>query len=276
MSPRIVIIGLALAVIALPSIRGSRADEPKKSGELSVSDLYLEVSALRTLYYLKATPEQAQVLLKLAPETAGKAKKSKTLKVSAEYRQLLTDLRDALADDDEERVESLEDQLEELTMTENPELDDHVKITEAARKRVPEVLRLFRSHQVATYIGGHVDEIADPEEKLLDALDKVSGWQLVEWKQKRDELGDEIAMLVCGLDKKKANKARDDTIELLARARMLKSDELTAQRSELEREAKRITSQVGPTDVLRNVVEIALAEMLSNPQVEPALRARTK
>ena len=65
MSLRISSIGFVLAVLVVAPKSGAPADDPKKPGELSASDLHLEVSVLRTLYYLKTTPEQAEALLRV-------------------------------------------------------------------------------------------------------------------------------------------------------------------------------------------------------------------
>jgi hypothetical protein len=275
MVPRILAAVLALAVSG-PSNPLTIADEPKKDDPRAVSDLVLEISALRTLYYLKTTPEQARALLELAKETAGKAHERKAPKISKEYGQLLADLRDALADDDEETVESLEDQLEELTITETPELDDDVPITDAARKRAPQVLQQYKVNQLATFIGAHAEETVDPLEALISGLEHVRDLGLVEWKETRDELSEKLSVLVAGVDQKKAEKVREDTIEVLARARTLKADEFTAQKEKLEGEARRIVGKVDPMEVLRHKVEHALAQMLSNPRVEAALKARAK
>src|SRR5262249_47044500 len=162
----------------------------------------------------KATPEQALTIRKLAKETAGAKKNRKPPKLSADYRRLLAEVREALADDDQERVESLEDQLEELTITESPEIDDAVELTDAARWHAPEVLRKFRASQVAGFIALHADQIVDPLEQLQEALARVRGWQLAEWQEKRDALGDEIGMLLGGVDRTRFNKMREAVIDL--------------------------------------------------------------
>jgi hypothetical protein len=266
---------MALAVFT-PSGTLLRADEPDKEALRGASDLVLEVSALRTLYYLKTTPEQARALLDVAKETAGKPQDRKPPKISKEYHQLLTDLREALAEDDEETVESLEEKLEESTITEAPELDDEVTLTESARRHAPEVLRKYKANQLATIIGAFAEETVDPLDALLAGIERVRGLGLVEWKETRDELGEQISILVAGVDQKRAEKVREDAIELLARARTLKEEEFTAQKEKLEGEARRIVGKVGPMDVLRHKVEYALARMLSNPRAEAALKARAK
>src|SRR5262249_51613702 len=154
------------------------------------AELNHEVAALRILYYLKTTPEQARAIQKFAKETASPAKPRKA-KASANYRQLLADLRDALGEDEEERVTELEDKLDKLSRKEKPEFEEEVEITAAARKRAPEVLRLLKPSQVASYVGSYADDIGDPRDELLDALGVVRTWKLEEWKEQRDTLGKE-------------------------------------------------------------------------------------
>src|ERR1700730_18357323 len=118
-------IAIAIVLVVFPF---PRAEEPTKDGKATPSDLALEIDVLRTLYYLKATPEQSEAILKLAKGAAAPDKKRKKSKLSAEYRRLMEEVREALAEDDEERVETLEDQLEERTIMETPEIDDSVEI----------------------------------------------------------------------------------------------------------------------------------------------------
>jgi hypothetical protein len=251
-------------------------EEPSKGGKVTPSELALEINALRTLYYLKTTPEQAESLLKLSKHTAAQAGKRKKSKLTADYRRLMEEVRDALVDDDEERVESLEDRLEEKTIRETPEIDDSVDVTDAARTHVPKVMKLFRPNQAAMFLGMYAEQIPDPRERLLDALSRVRGWDLADWQDKRDGLGDEIAQLTVGADKAKYVKTRDAVIDLLARARTMKDEDYPTKRGELEQAAEKILGRTGPTEVLRNFLENELARMLSNPRLEAALTARIK
>src|SRR5262249_42948003 len=109
-----------------------------------------------------------------------------------------------------------------------------------------------------------------------ESLAKVRGWRLAEWQENRDALSQEIGLLVGGVDRAKVDKVREAVVELLAKTRTMKESDYEAKRAELEREAERLVSKIGPTDVLRHFVEHALAEMLSNPRLSAALEARMK
>jgi hypothetical protein len=264
---------LALATVMAAFVR---ADDPKKAGKPSASDLSLEVAALRTLHYLKATPAQVQALQKLSRDAA-REKKKRESKASAEYVQALADLRDALVeDDDDDQIDNLEEQLEQLTRKEKPELDHAIETTPTARKRAAEALRLFRATQVASFIAAYADEVSDPLETLLDALVQVRKLPLEEWKEKRDDWADTISQLVAGADAAKSTKSREEILALLGKARSLDAKEVETKQPELERQARAIVGDLGPTDVLRNIMENTLAELLSNPRLGPVLEAKLK
>src|SRR5262249_17896955 len=144
---------LAVALAGLSLSWHAAADEPKATKGQSVSELALEVNALRALHHLKAKPEQLKALQKLAPDTAQKPRQ-RTGKASKDYIEMLTDLRAALIDgSDEDRIDELEEKIDELHETEKPDLDDDVEVTAAARKHAVAVLSRFKPSQVANYIG---------------------------------------------------------------------------------------------------------------------------
>jgi hypothetical protein len=250
------------------------ADKSKKAAELSTSDLALEVAALRTLYYLKATPAQLDALGRLAKETMSQPRDRKG-KAGAEYRRVLAELREALAEQDDERIDTLDDQLDELSRSEAPDLDEEVTITSAARKHAPQLLRKLKATQVASFLGLYADTIADPEDQLVDIVDKVRDLKPAEWKEKRDSFADEIAGLVAGVEEGKTSKLREEIISLLDRIRGMKAEEFESRRAELEQTARQLTANAGPTEVLRNVMERTLASLLSNPRLTEALKARS-
>jgi hypothetical protein len=255
---------------AAPAKEGKAA----KPAAPSAHDVYLEVQALLTLHYLKLTPEQMQALRKVARKTAGPARPRDKATVSDEYREVLTDLRNALVDaNDDQRIEELEDKLDELDGREKPGLDD-VEVTAAARKRVPEVLRQLKLAQLVAYLAYVDEEVIDPLDRLLDALGSVRGLKPAEWKEKRDEVAEEVAWLVAGVDAEGADRVTDQVVALLSKARDLGDAEFKARRADLEKEARKIRGDMPPGRVLQHVVERALAEMLSNPRLGAALEAR--
>ena len=150
-------------------------------------------------------------------------------------------------------------------------------MADAAQKRAPEALRLLCAKQAAQDIAAVADDITDPTELLLDALEQVRQLQEQDKvKGYRDQVGEEVGRLVGGLDPAKAGKIADQVVQLLIAVCSLREDEFKAQRAELDQKARALIGDVGPTDVIRNFLEHSLAELLSNPRLVAAINARLK
>jgi protein-tyrosine-phosphatase len=237
--------------------------------------LNLEVAALETLGQFKLTRSQLERLAKLAPATAHKAPPSRPTKVSAEYQKTLKDLRQALLGEDEERIADLTLTLDELREKEDPDFTE-VEITDAARRHTAEVLRSLSAGQVVGFLADFAEEFPDPYEKLTDAFEDVRKLPDEEWAELRDEVAGQVGWLAAGLDSATEGKVRERVKDLLNRVHRLKEEEYTAKQAELEKAAKNILSNVGPTEVIRHFTERSLAELLSNPRLSVALEARLK
>jgi len=244
-----------------------------KAAEPCASYLSLDIQVMRAVASFKLSPDQEKHLCKLAKETAEPARERKS-KVSREYLDLLTDLRNALSAGDNDRADELQEKLDELAEAEKPELDQGYEITEAARKHAPALFKLLKAPQVAFYIAQITEDVEDPADKLVEALDKVRGLKLREWKDQRDELAQGISVLLTGVDSKENERYQDKIIALLSKARGMKDEEFKTQRPELEKAARELTDVAGATDVLRHKIEVALAELLSNPRLAAALQLR--
>jgi hypothetical protein len=263
-------------IAGLSLVASSRADEPAKQGTLSLSELSQEVTALQTLRTLKLTRPQLEKLQKLADGTSVKGPVPQGAKASDDFRETLEELHELLlAGKDDDRIEEVLDNYEELRDNEQPELEDDVEITELARERAPQLLRLLTAGQVAQFAAGW-PEIADPRDRVLQALDKVRRIGAESWPSYREELSEEIGRLVAGLDEDKARRVGDEVVQLLIVARSVTDEEFKKQRPELEKKAREIVGDLGPLEVLRHVVEHALAETLSNPRLPVAIKVRLK
>jgi uncharacterized membrane protein len=256
-----------------------KSDEPKKDKEETQSpeEVSMEVQALRILYALQMTPEQMKELARLTKGTAQPPRERTRAKVSKAFLQTMRELRSYLIEaTDEEEIDALEDKLAHLLESEKPELDDSVEVTAAARKQAPAVLRLLKAPQLAAFLGGVAEDVPDPLNDLLDALEKVRALDRAQWKERRDELAEEIGWAVAGVDEAKAGKVADQVTALLSKARGLSAEDFKAQRAEMEKAARGIVGNLGPIDVLRNYLERHLAELLANPRLKAALKARLK
>jgi hypothetical protein len=263
--------------VALAFVPTGTADEPKADKEQSINEISLEVQALRSFYTLKLTDEQLKQIAKFANETAEPAHKRKMVKVDDEYRKLLTNLRDALiAADDDDKIGDLEEELDQLPEKDKPDLDDSYDVTKGARKRAPEVIKGLTVQQLASYYGSIADDVQEPLTQLTGALESVRGLEGKEWTDKRDEVADEVAWSVAGLDVTKADKIRDKVVVLLTKAHSLEQDDFKAKKADLVKEATTLAGDVGPDTLLRHHAEHTVADLLSNPRLEAAIKARLK
>jgi hypothetical protein len=250
------------------------AQEPDKSTP-TPSDVTLEVNALQSLRQFKFTTNQLQKLRQWTKETAAQDR-PRDSKASKEYREKLAELANALYDDNDDQIDSLNEQLDELRHAEKPSIDDGVDVTDAARKRASEAFRLLKAGQLAMYVGQIAEDVQDPFDQLMDGLEIVRRLKGAEWREKREEIADNVSHAVAGVDADKGEQVNDTVLAWLIRGRRLGEKEFDAKRGELEKEAREIVSNIRPDEVLRNRVEFALAELLSNPRLPAVLERRLK
>lgn len=275
--------GIALALlICLLVGSGASAAEPAKAKakakpkaspkETSVTDLKLEVEALQTLFQLKATPEQIQLLKGLAKDTAD-APRDRKASLSDELKQDLINLHTALVDaSDEDDIDALNEQFDQRYDTEKPTLDEDWDITEAARKKTPEVARLFKPPQLAHFLGDEVE--IDPVDQLVAAMAQVRGMPRKQWLEHRDDVADQVAQMLAGTDKEQYERISDKVVAFLSRSRAMKDPEFKEKRAELEKAASKIVGNPDPLDILRNFRDYRIAKLLSNPRLAAAASAR--
>jgi hypothetical protein len=243
---------------------------------LTIHELSMEITALETLQRFDFNTSQLQMLRKIASETIQPAGARQAVKCSPEFRQVLLELRAALEKPDEaEKINKLEDRLEELRDSENPDIDDGWEVSDAARAQAPEVFRLLSARQVVACLSSGED-FTDPRELLAEAIDKVRGLDEKEWKLVREIVAEEVSRQVCGLDAHRGAEVGDKAVQLLIQVRAMKDQEFTAQREELRKAADEVVGKVSSLDVIRHSVECSLAELLSNPRLSRAIAAMTK
>jgi hypothetical protein len=244
--------------------------EKKPADGPSATSLALEVEALQTLRRFGMTTTQLEALRKLAGDTASRDKREPG-KASAAYRKTLLDLRDALVKEDEERITSLEEKLQELDDKDEADLDDDVDITPVARKSTAEVLSSLTARQVGAFLTAYPYELPSLLERLTDTLDITGKLKDDDWKLVVEDIVGDLSWQLAGVDADRSRLAGKRVEQFLAAVRAGK-----ASRAELEKEARQLVGQVPPTLVLHNVVEHTLAELLSNPRLAAAIDARLK
>jgi hypothetical protein len=266
---------LVSALLAI-AIADTRAAEP---GKTDLNELSMEVDALLALHKFDFTAAQLDAIRKWTSETAQKSGKRQEAKGNDKLRQTLMDLRAALVkmDRDEDQITELETRLTELKDADDVELDDDVEISDGARRRAPEALRLLTPAQVLAYLNEYADDIPDPMERLTEALEVAGDLNDADWKEFGEEVIDDLSWIIGGVDKKRAKAAAEQVARWLLQVRLAaKTRTLARQRPELDKAARQLVAQVPPTAVLHNFIERALAELLSNPRLATAIDGRSK
>jgi len=265
---------LVLTLLASVSV-ASGLDAAEKDGRPNLNDVSMEVAALQTLRGLALTPAQMKTLAMIGKDTAQKPRRRTRPKVSEKYQALLLQQRDALRLNDSEKIDALADKLESLRDVEEPELDDTVQITEAARQKAPEALKLLAPKQVTEHLAGY-DPVPDPLNLIQGALKDGLDQDKKEWKETRDTTAKDVAMLLAGFDEPRARKLREQTTVLLDQGHAWTKTELAEKQEELAKAVAEIVGDVGPVEMIRNLVLRDLAELLSNPMLGKAIEARVK
>ena len=181
---RMVILLLAL----LTAASFGMPQEAKTQGKaVDLNNISLEVAALQVLHDLELTPAQITALTKLARESAPKGQKREPAKASADLAKALTALHTALTKGDDNAIGDAQEKLNALMEKEQPELDNAISLTQAAREKAGDALKLLNVRQAGNFLSSQ--ELTDPAEFLRSALEEVR-------KLKDKELEDEIAMMV--------------------------------------------------------------------------------
>lgn len=236
-----------------------------------VNAMTMEVAALQTLRDLDLTPAQLTALEKIAKDAGISDRERKPGKVSPAYRMALRSLRDALRRGDEEHAAQFREKLDALQEKEEPALDAEVQVAPEARAQAAAALHVLNVHQLGTFVG--TLELADPAELLATALDTVRGLKGEEKNEEMGRVAKEIGWLVGGSDEEAANKAKEAASKLLERAGAIGSQQqFKLQQNALEVEARQIVGEIDNVTLMTHSLALGMAELLSNPRLESALR----
>jgi hypothetical protein len=282
--------GAALAgTEAKNAARPAITPAPEDSNHLS-----MEVNVLRTLYLLRGNdpdlavgtqhPEQRLMVIKnqFASCPPREDRRREEADISDAYRKVLVELRAALIAEEDERVEELDKQLHDLQQAEDYTLDDGVEITDEARKKALPFVRMHcTADQVVAYLVSYGKDLPNPRTRLFTAMRVKKGENPgrpspEEWKEIRAFTIREVTWQIGGLNIEKGDKTGTRVGELLDKAYATSDADLKKPKiaAALRQEARAIADQVGPTDLLKHIIQQDLAEMLSNPRLIPAVEAR--
>jgi len=227
--------------------------------------LSLELKALRILRALEATPHQISEIARAGKTTAGSGGKREAGKASDAYVEAMVQMRRALVANDEDAVEKLRTQFDELEEKSPPDLDDGVEITDGAQIEAVRLLNIFSPQQVAAYALSLNDDFPDPVHLIQEALQEGHSLKKEEWETARSKVAEEVGWLVYGLQGEKATKLEEQVSAFLDQKHL---EEVKP--GARDPEIRKLVGSPGPVVVLTNVMQHALAELLSNPQVGKA------
>jgi hypothetical protein len=184
----------------------------------------------------------------------------------------LKQLHAANAKGDDAQVAGAREKIDQLMEKQQPEFDTEVQITEGAVENAQDALKLLNVRQTHNFL--LTLEVIDPTELLLSALDQVR--EIKDQKEQETEINavaDEVGWLLHGFDDEDAKPIVERVTALLQKAAKQKNQAAAAREKRAwEKEADLITSQADNMEVLGNVLEHGMAELLSNPRLESALR----
>lgn len=233
----------------------------------STGDLRLHADALSDLYDLGLNADQLKELDAIASDTAAKAPEA--AKLPDDLKAALQEWCDAMIKGDDDRAGVLADKAIELE--DKSDLDDPgVNITNAAKKKAADVVKLITAGELANFITARSDEIVSPGEALIDAFDEIRAGTDEDFNDVRDSVADEVVVFVHGNGPDNAG-TRGKVGDFLAKVRKMSEGNFKSKRKELEAEATKMFDDVGPFKVMHNWANHVFAEMLSNPELRSAI-----
>jgi hypothetical protein len=243
-----------------------KADDPNALG--------MELAAAQLIFQLDLSPVELRALSRMLAQSHARNRARQAAKVTPNVRKAMTDLRDAMIKGDPKQIGELSEKMEKLFESDKPELDDLCDITEAARQKAPELLKLLGPRQVLNFLQACDPESSDPLARLTEVLKQAKGMDAATWKNVRDESAADIGWMIAGFDTDKGQKVIADVTALLDRAHQAPDKEQDKYKAELEKLMHKLMEDCGPTELLRHVLEHQLAELLSNPRAQAMVEAR--
>jgi hypothetical protein len=272
MSARLAIIVAAMFIGVMSCGPGfGKPAAAKESASAGSEDLELQVAAMTKLHEMDLSAGQLKQLKAIAAQVEpGKAPAA--AKASQAYRTALSSLRDALASGDDDKIDSAEDRVDTLRDQEKLAEPADPEISDSARKQATAATALLSLSQVASYVAANEDDIADPVEEMMDALDQLADKPgAEEYAGIRSELASEVSVLVAGLDKAAQEPVAKKVGEWLDGAHAADPSSLDAKRGSYERSARQIVGKMDAFRALRRWMQREMATLLSNPALPGAI-----
>lgn len=265
----LLITGVGGERLALLADGGAAGGQDKPAVDLN--QIHMEIEAVHVLTTLDLTVKQLDALAVLAKDTAGKPRARQPVKASAAYRDTLIALHAALKKGDDDKIDDLQDKLDELAVKEDVTFDDDIELTDAARVKAGEFLGRLRVTQLTALIS--TVDIDDPLELLEEALEDSQDLKGQDWKDLRAETADSVALLLAGVNKVRGEEIKHKVVALLDRAHKAKKG-FAKQLKTFKSEAQELIGTTSSFDIVRNKLTWTLAELLSNPSLAAAILMR--
>ncbi|HTL28714.1 MAG TPA: hypothetical protein VL282_05830 [Tepidisphaeraceae bacterium] len=262
-------------LVGMCAIGGLLSSQIAHAAPAQNAKLVYDVAALERLQQLDVSAEQLRAIDKLAVGVKPQALPDK-MKLTDEYRSALSEYRKAMISGDEDKISTAEDKVGEIKEKNEDSPDAEIDATESARHAAPELLSLLRPSQIAGYVSEHSDDVPDPLQTMLDALDEIQGKDGDDYTSVKEEASDQVALLLAGLDPAAQAPIAKKVGDWIDSAHKLSADELKTKHASLEASAKEIVKQPDPIQCLRNWLLRDLADLLANPQLHDVITARLK
>jgi hypothetical protein len=255
---------ILFANLATPAAFAQKTAAPAQDDPQLLS---LEIVALQTLSRLDLTPAQLESLLQFS-KGAASVPKAHSGKVTPAFLKTMKDLRKAILDDDDERIDEFKEKLGEIMDKDRIQLDDRVPISEPARRDASQVIRMLQPTQVLAYLHVLDEDDVDLLDVLETALDKGKKADAARWKAIRAQAAGDAAWLLVGSDEAKTRLVTKQLAALLD----VHHNAKPGKAPDLEKQVQELTAQLDPFLIVRNAMERDVAELLSNPRLPAAIQ----
>jgi hypothetical protein len=262
----IVAVVMALACVAV----GADAPATVGAGGASVE---LQVAALNNISDLDLTPDQLKAVRKLIAADAPATEPAD--KGSDAYRAALKSLRDAIIADDAQKAADAEQKVDQLRSDEHLEVATSVPLTDAARQKSAEFLKLLTASQIAGYIAAHADDVPDAVQTISDAMDDSRGKSDADFAPIRAEAADQVSVLMVGIaNAEDTADVSKQVSDLLNQAHGLTDSQYKSDHGKLEKQARALVGKLDAFTALRNWMQREMADLLANPELPAMIDAR--
>lgn len=266
---------IAWAVLLVAAIQVASAAKPRAAHQPGGDDVETQVAAFGRLQELDLSPAQLKQLKDLVAQVEpGKVVGEE--KASDAYKAALTELRDALAGGDDEKIADAQEKVDTIREQEKLESGIEFEITDSARKQAAAAVSVLTASQLASYFSAHEDDVPDPLQTLMDALDDLPGKPADEYAAIRAEAAGQVALLLAGLDKTAQQPVAQKVGEWLDKAHAEDGSKAAANRPAHEEAARQIVGHPDPFQVLRHWMEREMASLMSNPALPGAIEKQIK